>query len=351
MRLRRSDPTKPGVRRQHCGRGFRYFDPDGTPVSDEETLRRIRQLVIPPAWRDVWICPYPGGHIQVIGTDDAGRRQYLYHEKWRQQRETEKHERVLALARKLPKFRAAVKSDLAAKGTGRTRMLAAALRMLDVGIFRTGSEEYAEDNGTYGVATLLREHVVVRGGSELLICYIAKGNLERSVRIRDMDLVQVIRSVRRARPPTDRLLVYRENGSWHEVHADDVNDRFKELVGDHFTGKDLRTWNATVLAATAFADIERPRSQRGMKRAKTAVMREVAAELGNTPAVTRRSYVDPRVVRAFDEGITVGKAVARARAKAEAVAGMNGEDAADNMRTTVERAVVRMLSTMDAEPP
>lgn len=179
-------------------------------------------------------------------------------------------------------------------------MLAAALRMLDVGIFRTGSEEYAEDNGTFGVATLLREHVVVRGGNELLIRYLAKGNLQRSVRIRDTDLVQVIQSVRRARPPTDRLLVYRENGSWHEVHADDVNDRFKELVGDQFTGKDLRTWNATVLAATAFADIERPRSQRGMKRAKTAVMREVAA---------------------------------------------------DNMRTAVEPAVVRMLSTMDAESP
>ncbi|SFB06331.1 DNA topoisomerase IB [Amycolatopsis marina] len=351
MRLRRSDPDAPGIRRQRCGRGFRYFAPDGSPLTDEETLGRIRHLVIPPAWREVWICPQPGGHIQAIGTDDAGRRQYLYHEKWRERRETEKHQRVLTLARKLPRFRASVMADLSASGVGRTRMLAAALRMLDIGIFRTGSEEYAEENGTYGVATLLRSHVTVRGDDELLVSYNAKGGLARSVRIRDTDLVRVVRAVRRARPPTDRLLAYRENGSWHEVHADDINNRFKELVGDQFTGKDLRTWNATVLAATAFAEIDRPHSQRGMKRAKSAVMREVAEELGNTPAVTRRSYVDPRVVRAFEQGITVRKAVARARAKSESDSGANGMDPAESMRTTIERAVVRMLSEMDPEPP
>ena len=351
MRLHRSNPEAPGIRRQRCGRGFRYFGSDGKPLTDEDTLRRVRDLVIPPAWQDVWICPYPSGHIQAIGSDDAGRRQYLYHEKWREKRETEKHQRVLELARKLPRFRVAVRSDLATSGTGRDRMLAAALRMLDIGIFRTGSEEYAEENGTYGVATLLRGHVTVRGEDELLVSYVAKGGLERSVRIHDPDLVRVVKTVRRARPPTDRLLAYKEHGNWHEVHADDVNNRFKEYVGDKFTGKDLRTWNATVLAATAFAETDRPRSQRGMQRAKAAVMREVAEELGNTPAVTRRSYVDPRVVRAFEKGATVGKAVERARRKYTTDAAENGADTAESMRTTIERAVVRMLSEMDAEPP
>ncbi|SFQ31354.1 DNA topoisomerase IB [Amycolatopsis arida] len=345
MRLRRSDPNTSGIRRQRRGRGFRYLAADGTPVTDPELLRRIRGLVIPPAWRDVWICPHPAGHIQAVGVDDAGRRQYIYHEQWRRQRDVEKHQRVLDLARRLPRFRAAVKADLDAGGTGRNRVLAAALRMLDVGVFRTGGEEYAEDNGTHGAATLLREHVR-KSGDELVFCYTAKGGIERTVRIRDADLAAVISTLRRARPPTDRLLAYRENGRWHEVHAEDINERFKELAGERFTAKDLRTWNATVLAATAFAETERPTSKRGRARAVTAVMREVAEELGNTPTVARKSYVDPRVVRAWEEGITIAPAVRRARGQVAA----GGQDAPERMRATLERAVARMLARMDPEP-
>lgn len=333
-RLRRADPDSPGVVRQRRGRGFRYLDASGEVVTDAGLLSRIEDLVIPPAWRKVWICPDRLGHIQAIGVDVAGRRQYLYHPEWRRARDEEKHDRVLVLARRLPKLRAAIESDLDRRGTGRDRVLAAALRILDLGVFRTGGEEYAEENGTHGLATLLREHVTVRAG-ELVFCYPAKGGIERNVRIRDEHLVRVVRSLRRAGPGTDRLLAYRAKGSWHEVRADEINERLKVLAGEEFTGKDLRTWNATVLAAVAFANREPPSSPTARKRAEAAVMREVAEGLRNTPAVARRSYVDPRVVRAFDKDLTIKPALRRA--------GSIDDD--HRARAVVERAVIRLLES------
>jgi DNA topoisomerase IB len=189
--MRRSDVWGKGLGRRRSGRGFRYLDAAGEPVRDAETLDRIRGLVIPPAWRDVWICPHPNGHIQAVGTDDAGRRQYLYHVEWRRDRDEEKHRRVVDLARRLPDLRAAVDADLATSGLGRQRVLAGALRMLDRGVFRTGGEEYAQDNGTRGVATLLRGDVTVRGGA-ILFHYPAKGGIERRVRIRDGALAALV---------------------------------------------------------------------------------------------------------------------------------------------------------------
>lgn len=334
MRLRRSDTDTPGIRRVRRGRGFRYYHPDGSPVNDPEITSRVEDLVIPPAWRKVWICPQPNGHIQAIGTDDAGRRQYLYHPEWRRARDEEKHDRVLALARKLPDFRAAIAADMEGSGPDRNRVLAAALRILDLGIFRTGGEQYAEENGTRGVATLLREHVTVRG-SELTFSYPAKGGIHREIRIRDERLAKVITTLQHSRTGTDRVLAYRVGSTWHEVHADDVNERFKELTGDEFTGKDLRTWNATMLAAAAFADHDLPTSKRGLKRVETSVMREVSEELGNTPTVARKSYVDPRVIRAFENGRTIRAALNRAR-KQRLVD--------DDLRCAIERAVVRLLT-------
>lgn len=331
-RLRRADPDSPGIARQRRGRGFRYLDASGEPVTDAEVLSRIEDLVIPPAWRKVWICADRAGHIQAVGVDDAGRRQYVYHPEWRRARDEEKHDRVLALARRLPKLRAAIESDLDSRGTGRDRVLAAALRILDLGVFRTGGEEYAEENGTHGLATLLREHVKVSAG-ELVFSYPAKGGIQRDVRIHDEHLVQVVKSLRRAAPGTDRLLTYRANGAWHEVHADDINGRLKELAGDEFTGKDLRTWNATVLAAVAFANAEPPSSTTARKRAEAAVMRKVSEGLGNTPAVARRSYVDPRVIRAFDKDLTIKPALRRA--------GSLDDD--HDARALIERAVIRLL--------
>ncbi|MGW4524075.1 DNA topoisomerase IB [Amycolatopsis sp. NPDC004378] len=331
-RLRRSDLRGPGIRRVRRGRGFSYAMPDGTPVTDQELLDRIAGLVIPPAWRQVWICPHPNGHVQAVGTDDAGRRQYLYHEQWRRDRDEEKHDRVLAMARRLPAWRASVEVDLAGTGLTRRRVLAAALRMLDRGIFRTGGEEYAEENGTHGVATLLRSHVTVRG-DECRFRYVAKGGLDREVAIRDAALAAVVKSLRRSRTGSDRLLVYREDGAWHEVRAADVNERFKELAGDDCTAKDLRTWTATVLAAAAFAAAEPPASKAARKRAESGVMKEVSHALGNTPAVCRTSYVDPRVVAAYRGERTIAAALKRAGR-------LDGDDA----RAVLEKACARLLS-------
>ncbi|MDT7802097.1 MAG: topoisomerase [Actinomycetota bacterium] len=331
-RLRRSDLSSPGIRRTRRGRGFSYTTPEGEPLTDPEDLDRIRGLVIPPAWRNVWICPHPNGHVQAVGTDDAGRRQYLYHEQWRRNRDEEKHERVLAMARRLPAWRAEVEHDLAGRGLTRQRVLAAALRILDRGVFRTGGEEYAEENGTHGVATLLREHVAVRG-DECRFRYVAKGGLDREVSIRDPALAKVVKSLLRSRSGSDRLLVHRTGGTWHEVHAADVNERFKELAGDDCTAKDLRTWTATVLAAAAFAAADPPTSERARKRAEAKVMREVSAALGNTPAVCRSSYVDPRLVEAYRRERTIGAALERA-----------GHVDGDDARAVLERACARLLS-------
>ncbi|HET6703381.1 DNA topoisomerase IB [Amycolatopsis sp.] len=331
-RLRRSDLRGPGIKRIRRGRGFSYTMPDGSPVTDAELLARIKDLVIPPAWRNVWICPYPNGHVQAVGTDDAGRRQYLYHEQWRRDRDEEKHDRVLQLARRLPAWRESVAADLAGRGLTRKRVLAAALRMLDRGIFRTGGEEYAEENGTHGVATLLRSHAAVRG-DECRFCYVAKGGLDREVAIRDAELAAVVRSLLRSRSGSDRLLVYRAGGTWHEVHAADVNERFKELAGEDCTAKDMRTWNATVLAAAAFAAADPPTSETARKRAEAKVMKEVATALGNTPAVCRSSYVDPRLVEAYRAEKTIAPALKRA-------ARLDGDDA----RAVLEKACARLLN-------
>jgi DNA topoisomerase IB len=329
-RLRRSAVRSPGIRRLRRGKGFSYLTTDEVHP-DEGTLTRIKDLVIPPAWKNVWICPYPNGHIQAVGTDAAGRRQYLYHEQWRRSRDEEKHDRVLAMAACLPRWRAEVDKDLRGRGFGRQRVLAAALRMLDRGIFRTGGEEYAEENGTHGVATLLREHTRVRG-SEVWFGYPAKGGIAREVSIDDRPLAVALKGLLRAGTGSDRLLCYRTGKEWHEVRADDVNARFKEIAGEDCTAKDLRTWHATVLAATAFATTEPATSARACAKQVTAVMREVADALGNTPAVCRASYVDPRVVEAYRDGRTIASAARRARK-------LDDEDA----RAAVEKAVIRLL--------
>jgi DNA topoisomerase I len=304
VRLRRSDCGGRGIRRVRRGRGFSYLDADGEPVP-EETLDRIRGLVIPPAWRDVWICPYPNGHIQAVGVDDAGRKQYLYHEEWRRQRDQQKHDRVLALAERLPMVRKKIRDDLVSPGLTCERVLAGALRILDRGVFRTGGEEYAEENDSRGVTTLLREHVRLRGG-ELRFRFPAKGGIERVAVIKDEELARLIAALRRGRADDERLFAYRNgSGTRRELTAKDVNERFKELAGEEFTVKDMRTWTATVLAAAEFAALDPATSQRARKRAEAAVMRAVAEQLGNTPAVARRSYVDPRVADRFADGHTI----------------------------------------------
>ncbi len=311
MRLRRSVLSKPGIARKRRGKGFAYYRPDGKPLTDPETLQRIKDLVIPPAWKNVWIAPYSNGHIQAVGVDAAGRRQYLYHTLWQQERAEEKFDRVLELSTRLPVWRAEIAKDLTRSGLTRKRVLALALRLLDRGYFRAGGEQYAEENESYGLSTLLCEHVVVRRNA-VAFDFPAKSGVRRTVEIEDPEVVRAVRALMRRPDRTERLLVCRISSGWLDVRAADLNERFKELVGDEYTVKDLRTWHGTVLAAAAFADADPAVSQRVAKRVESAVMKEVAEELGNTPAVARGSYVDPRVVAGYEQGLTIAAAVRRA---------------------------------------
>ena len=311
MRLRRSVLSQPGISRRRRGKGFAHYAPGGDLLVDADSLQRIKELVIPPAWKKVWISPHPNGHIQAVGTDAAGRRQYRYHPAWQQERAEEKFDRVLELSTQLPALRARIARDLAGRGLTRKRVLALALRLLDRGYFRAGGEEYAEEHESYGIATLLCEHVTLHRDA-VEFDYPAKSGVRRTVEIEDADVVRAVRSLMRRTDRGERLLVCRNISGWVNVAADDLNARFKELVGDEYTVKDLRTWHGTVLAAAAFADADPAVSQRVVKRVAAAVMREVAEELGNTPAVARGSYVDPRVVIGYEHGLTIAAAARRA---------------------------------------
>jgi DNA topoisomerase-1 len=311
MRLRRSDLRGDGIRRVRRGRGFSYQEQDGTAVTDADTLKRINDLVIPPAWKKVWICPHPNGHIQAVGTDAAGRRQYLYHQKWQEERNEEKFDRVLAMSSALPEMRQAIASDLRRRGLTRDRVIALALQLLDLGYFRSGSEQYTEENNSFGLATLHCEHVTLQSDG-VEFDYPAKSGVRRTLLVEDPEVVRSVRALLRRPDRSDRLLVCRNGSGWTDIHADDLNTRFKELVGDEYTVKDLRTWHGTVLAAAAFVDADPPSNKTVIKRVASAVMKEVAEELGNTPAVTRGSYVDPRVVEGYESGLTIAAAAQRA---------------------------------------
>ncbi|SFL06223.1 DNA topoisomerase IB [Geodermatophilus ruber] len=302
----------PGWGRRRAGRGFAHYDEDGVLIKDDR-LDRVKALAIPPAWQDVWICPWPNGHIQATGVDAAGRRQYRYHDAWRARRDAEKHERVLEIAAQLPDVRDAVLAAIDTDGLTRDRVLATAVRLLDLGYFRVGSEQYAEDNGTYGLATLRRDHVHVRG-ERTFFSYTAKGGLEREVEVKDRPTAAVVRKLL-ARPADagEDLLAYRlENGTWHDVTSDEINGYLKEISDAEVTAKDFRTWSATVLMAARLAEAPQPRTGTARKRTVSAAYKAVAEQLGNTPAVCRASYVDPRVVDRFEQGETVADALAEA---------------------------------------
>jgi DNA topoisomerase-1 len=311
VRLRRSAVNGPGISRIRHGKGFAYRGPDGELIADEAILQRINDLVIPPAWKKVWISPHPNGHIQAVGTDVAGRRQYLYHQQWQDERAEEKFDRVFEMSKKLPEWRARIADDLKATGLKRDRVLGLALHLLDRGYFRAGGEQYAEDNDSYGIATLLCEHVTLRSDA-VAFDYPAKSGVRRTVDVEDPDVVRAARSLLRRDDRTERFLVCRSASGWVDIHADDLNARFKELVGDEYSVKDLRTWHGTVLAAVALVDADPPVSKTVIKRVESAVMKEVAEELGNTPAVARGSYVDPRVVTGYERELTIAAAARRA---------------------------------------
>jgi DNA topoisomerase IB len=303
-RLRRSDTSAPGLRRVRRGRGFRYLAADGDAAGPAD-VARIRALVIPPAWTEVWICPYPNGHLQATGLDAAGRRQYLYHEAWRARRDREKHDHVLEFAARLPAARERASGQLAGRGLGRDRVLAAAFTLLDVGGFRVGSDRYAEENGSYGLMTLLREHVRCERG-RLTFEYPAKSGRESVTVVTVAPARAVVCALRRRRPPGHRLMAWSARGQWHDLGSDDVNDYLCDLLGVEVSAKDFRTWQGTVQAAVGLAVSGRAaRSAPARKRAVSRVVAEVADYLGNTPAVCRRSYIDGRLIDRYLHGETI----------------------------------------------
>jgi DNA topoisomerase-1 len=300
------DCSGPGIRRRRRGKGFEYVDEDGRRVSEASVIQRIRELAIPPAWEEVWICPYPMGHIQATGTDAAGRKQYRYHDLWRERRDREKFESMEEFARALPRLRRRTERDLARDGLPRERVLACAARLLDRGFFRIGSEDYAEENDTYGIATMQKRHAAV-ADDVVIFDYEAKGGQRRVQTVGDPVVAEIVRTLKQRRGGGEGLLAYKNGRRWVDVKSPDVNQYVKVAAGGDFSAKDFRTWSGTVLAAVALAVSGiAARSKTSRKRAKARAVKEVARYLGNTPAVCRASYIDPRVFDRFDGGLTIG---------------------------------------------
>jgi DNA topoisomerase I len=311
VRLRRSDVTVPGLTRRKRGKGWQYIDPDGETVRDDEIIARIAELVIPPAWSDVWICPYPGGHIQATGIDAAGRKQYLYHPKWRERRDQQKFDDMLAFARALPGLRERIDADLAQLDGPPTReqALAAAVRLLDRGFFRIGSEDYAVTNETYGLATMRKEHVTV-SGEIVRFDYRAKHGKQRVQSVVDPQIAALVTTLKRRRGGGDELLAFRDGKDWVDIRSGDINAYLKEVTGEDVSAKDFRTWGATVLAAVAVAvSGAAAETQTARKRVVTRAVKEVSFYLGNTPAVARASYIDPRIFDRYQDGLSIAGAL------------------------------------------
>ena len=308
-RLRTVSPRDRGWTRRRAGKGFVYLNEFGQPLAAEDVLR-CKQLVIPPAWRQVWICPSPNGHIQAVGTDDAGRRQYLYHPYWRLKRDQSKHDRVLTVAARLPTARRRVIKHLQMKGMPYERAMAAAFRLLDLGFFRIGGEAYAEANNSYGLATIHKEHVSIQGRT-VVFDYVAKSGQERYVALADNLVRAAVRDLLSRRDSGPELLAYEDSTGWHDINSTEINTYIKGVVGGEVSAKDFRTWHGTVIAEVSLAGaVEKSRSVSARKRAVSSAMKEVSQYLGNTPAVARKSYVDPRVVDLFHEGVTIPPALA-----------------------------------------
>ena len=297
----------------------------------EEDAQRVRDLVIPPAWTDVWVTPYANGHLQAVGTDVAGRRQYLYHPDWRARRDAEKFDRMLEFGKALTKARELMVRDLGLEGMPLERACAAAVRLLDLGYFRIGNDVYADTNGSFGLTTLERRHVR-RRQDKLVFAFVGKSGVEHRIEIDDAVVVESIEVMRRRRGQDPRLLAYKNGRGWRSVLPELVNEYVRASTGIEATAKDFRTWHATVLAAAALAETPEPgQSAASRKRAVAGAMKEVASFLGNTPTLARSSYVDPRVVDAYEEGRTIVRATRRTY------------DTPDERQAALERATLRLL--------
>jgi len=319
----------PGIRRVKAGKGFAYVGADGKRVTDPATLGRIRALAIPPAYTDVWISPLANGHIQATARDARGRKQYRYHAKWREVRDETKYARTIAFAKTLPKIRERVDHDLRLSGLPREKVLAAVVRLLETTTIRIGNEEYAKDNGSYGLTTMKNSHVRVSGG-EMRFSFRGKSKIRHAISLADRRLAKVVRGCQDL--PGQRLFQYVDDGGEsHAVESTDVNEYIREISGDDFSAKDFRTWEGTVACALLLVDRSPIESEAERKRQVAEAMKIVAARLGNTPTVCRTCYVHPVIVEAYLENGTLGPF-----RDGPVKDGMSGE----------ERSVVRLLARL-----
>jgi DNA topoisomerase IB len=307
---------------------------DGSPLGPAE-VERVKALVIPPAWRDVWISPYPNAHLQAVGTDEAGRRQYLYHPAWRAKRDEAKFDRVIEMATKLPDVRARIRADLAGGDLTRESALAAAVRLVDLGCFRLGSDTYTEQNGSYGLTTLERRHVR-RSGDSRVFSFTGKSGVDHEICVTDPQLCRVVDAMTVRRKAEERLLSIKDGRRWVPLQAGEVNEHIRELFGLDVTAKDFRTWHATVHVAMELGHKALAPKPPRTKTARNKAVREAivgASEvLGNTPTVCRSSYVDPRVIDLYESDVTI----------APALEVLPADD--DEARDHVDRAVVDLLT-------
>lgn len=291
---------QPGIRRTPSGRGFACHDPQGRLVRDPQVLDRIDALAIPPAWTDVWICPRASGHIQATGRDAKGRKQYRYHPDWSRHASESKFDRLPAFARALPKLRRQVEADLGKRGVSREKVLATAVRLLEITLIRVGNAQYARQNRSYGLTTLNKRHLDLNGAA-MTFAFRGKSGIEHEVRVRDRRLAAVIRSLRDL--PGQQLFKYRnDEGDLCTVSSDDVNAYIRDAMGEEFSAKDFRTWAGTVSAARALRDMDPPTSLTDARRNLSRCVKAVAGLLGNTPTVCRSSYIHPRVFDLYEAG-------------------------------------------------
>ena len=298
--LRYVHDDRPGIRREPAKEGFNYFSAKGEPVEDETTLKRIKSLVIPPAWTEVWICPQANGHLQATGRDARGRKQYRYHPKWRSVRDEVKYERMINFGKALPAIRAEVDRALKLPGLPREKMLATIVYLLEATMMRVGNEEYARTNKSFGLTTLRNRHVKV-DGSEVAFSFRGKSGVYHKIKVHDRRVARIIRSTRDL--PGQELFQYvGEDGETHSIDSSDVNDYLRSITGEDYTAKDFRTWSGTVLAALALQEFEKFDSETQAKKNVVRAIESVAQKLGNTPSVCRKCYVHPAVLDAYMEG-------------------------------------------------
>lgn len=301
--LRYVSDAKPGIVRKTQGKSFVYRQPNGSVVRDKDTLRRIRSLVIPPAWTDVWICLIENGHIQATGRDARGRKQYRYHPRWREVRDESKYDRVLAFAEALPKIRHRVAADLRRHGLSREKVMATIVRLLETTLIRVGNDEYVQQNGSHGLTTLHNHHAKVRG-EQITFEFKGKSGKRHRIDLRDARMARLVRRCQEL-PGQDLFGYVDAEGKVHDVTSGEVNDYLREIAGADFSAKDFRTWAGTVLAAVALRQFEAFKSQVEAKRNTLRAVESVALLLGNTPAVCRKCYVHPTVLNGYLTGHTI----------------------------------------------